>query len=201
MSDNTSESEHPQSSNIAHWIGRVWLKLFGWKIIGCIPKGKQFVLIGAHHTSNWDLPLGLAMLYTLRLKVSWMGKQSLFTWPMGPFIRLLGGIPVDRQNPSGVIGQMAEQYRTNDRLVIGLAPSGTRSKRPYWRSGFYWLAKEANIPILCAALDYPSKTAHIGFCLMPSEDVEHDMEQIRSFYADIQPKYPAAITPIQLRDQ
>ncbi len=192
--------EHPQAGHFAFWIGKIVLHLFGWKVVANIPAGNQFVLIGAHHTSNWDLPLGLAMLYSLRLKVSWMGKQSLFRWPLGSVIRFLGGIPVDRHNPSGVIQQMAQQFRTHQKLIIGLAPSGTRSKRPYWRSGFYWLAKEANVPILCAALDYKTKTAHIGSSFMPSDNVEQDMAQIRDFYANIQAKYPASTTPVRLRE-
>ncbi len=84
--------EYPQTGKMAYWIGRAIMTLLGWKVTGEIPAGRQFVLVGAHHTSNWDLPLGLAMLYHFRLRVSWMGKQTLFKWPLGPFIRFLGGI-------------------------------------------------------------------------------------------------------------
>jgi len=177
------------------------MKLFGWEVIGEIPPGGKFVIIGAHHTSNWDLPFGLAAVYCFRLKVSWMGKDSLFKWPLGLFMRSLGGIPIDRDNPSGVVDQIAEQFRTNDKLVIGLAPSGTRSKRTHWRSGFYWLAVKAEVPILCGCLDYGNKQVHIGLSLMPTGDIKSDMDQIREFYRHVGAKHPASVTPVLLRDE
>lgn len=201
MHQEPNTPDFARSGKISHWVGRAWIRIFGWEVTGEIPKGGKFVLIGAHHTSNWDLPFGLAAVYTFRLKVSWMGKSSLFKWPLCYFMGALGGIPIDRENPSGVVGQIVEQFQNRDQLVIGLAPSGTRSKRTHWRSGFYWLAVKAQVPILCGYLDYGKKRLHIGGCLMPSGDIKQDMDIIRAFYKDVEAKHPNSVTPILLKDE
>jgi len=186
---------------MAYWIGRLILALFGWDVTGKVPEHKKFVLIAAPHTSNWDFPIGLAASYIFRLKVSWAGKDALFNHPLGWFMRWLGGISIDRSSPNGVVQQMANSFKTSERCVIAITPSGTRKKAARWKSGFYWLALEAQVPIACGVLDYGRKTASIGLTFMPTGDAKQDMDKIRAFYAGTQAKVPQNVTPIQLKEE
>ena len=127
----------PTSGFIPYWIGRLWMWLFGWDVVGQVPVGEKFVLIAAPHTSNWDFPFGLATIYIYRLKVSWIGKDTLFKKPFGGVMRWLGGIAINRDSPHGVVDQIAKQLRESRKLIIALTPSGTRKRKDYWKSGFY----------------------------------------------------------------
>lgn len=186
---------------ISYWIGRLVLTLMGWKVEGEIPRGNKFLLIGAPHTSNWDFPVGIAATYLLRLRVHWVGKHTLFRRPYGGLMRWLGGIPVDRGHPSGVAAQLARQLQAADRMVLAITPDGTRSRRKYWKSGFYRIALAAGVPLLCGSLDYASKTARIGLCFVPTGDIAADMARIRAFYADVAGAHPENHTPIRLREE
>ena len=191
----------PISGLILCWIGHFWMWLFRWNVVGQVPAGEKFVLIGAPHTSNWDFPFALLALYTLRLKVSWIGKDTLFKRPFGGFMRWLGGIAINRDNPHGVVDQIAKQFRDSRKLAIAIAPSGTRKKRDYWKSGFYWIAHAAQVPLLCGYLDYGHKKACLGPCFVPTGNVKEDMDRIRDFFKGIQGKYPEMTTRIRLRDE
>ena len=175
--------------------------LFGWDVAGEVTAGGKFVLIGAPHTSNWDLPFTLAAVYIFRLKISWMGKDILFKMPFGMVMRWLGGIAVNRDSTHGVVEQIAEQFRKSQKLVLVLAPSGTRKKNEYWKSGFYWMAHTAQIPIVCGYLDYARKLACIGLSIVPTGDVKNDMDRIREFYEGIRGKHPDLETRIRLVDE
>lgn len=169
--------------------------------MGQVPAGEKFVLIGAPHTSNWDFPFALLALYTLRLKVSWIGKDTLFKRPFGGFMRWLGGIAINRDNPHGVVDQIAKQFRDSRKLAIAIAPSGTRKKRDYWKSGFYRIAHAAQVPLLCGYLDYGHKKACLGPCFVPTGNVKEDMDRIRDFFKGIQGKFPDMTTRIRLKDE
>ncbi|MDA3870047.1 MAG: lysophospholipid acyltransferase family protein [Gammaproteobacteria bacterium] len=191
----------PASSLIKYWIGRIFMAITGWRVTGEVPPYKKFVLIGAHHTSNWDFPFGLAMTFIFRIKTQWMAKHTLFRWPMGIFMRALGGIAVDRKRSQGITEQMTQALEQADKMVIMIAPSGTRKKAPHWKSGFYRIAHQANVPIVCASLDFKHKVANIGLSLMPSGDVKKDMDRIREYYKDIQARYPDKVTPVRLAEE
>jgi 1-acyl-sn-glycerol-3-phosphate acyltransferase len=184
-----------------YWLGRAWLALTGWKVEGTPPRIPRAVIIAAPHTSNWDLPFMLAAAWVLRMHYSWMGKHTLFRGPMGPLLRWLGGIPVDRRAPKGQVQAVADMIQATDRIFLAVPPSGTRSKAAQWKSGFYWIAYAANVPIVCGYLDYPRRTAALGFTLVPSGNVKVDMDRIRSFYADVRGKYPDQETPILLKEE
>lgn len=189
------------SGLIKYWIGRLFMAIFGWGVSGELPADKKFVLIGAPHTSNWDFFLGLATIFIFRLKSPWLAKNAIFIWPVGILLRALGGIPVDRKNPHGVVGQMVNTLIQSDQQVIMLAPSGTRKKMPNWRSGFYQIAYQANVPIVCGYLDFKTKQAHLGLSLLPTGDVKKDMDRIRDFYKDVHAKYPEMATPVRLAEE
>jgi 1-acyl-sn-glycerol-3-phosphate acyltransferase len=195
------EYDYPRSGLIKYLLGRIWMFVFGWKVEGEVPKGSKFIIIGAPHTSNWDLPYGLALLHILRLKFSWIGKDSLFKGPFGLFMKALGGIPIKRSSPQGVVKQIVTQFKTQDKFALVIAPSGTRKKRDCWKSGFYWIANTAQVPIVCGYADYHKKVAGLGLSFMPSGDIKKDMDKVRSFYQDIRGKHPDRESVIQLKDE
>ncbi len=177
------------------------MAILGWKVTGQLPPDKKFVFIGAPHTSNWDFPIGLALTFIFRLKTRWMGKDTLFKGVKGIFMRSLGGIAVDRSNPHGVVGQMANELKQADRLAIMLAPSGTRKKMPNWRSGFYRIAQQANVPIVCGYLDFQRKEANVGLSFMPTGNIKQDMDKVREYYKDIHAKFPEKVTLVGLVEE
>jgi hypothetical protein len=135
------------------------------------------------------------------LRISWLGKDTLFKKPFGGVMRWLGGIPVDRDSEHGVVDQIARQFRESDRLVVAIGPSGTRKKKDHWKSGFYWIAHTAHVPILCGYLDYGRKEACLGLSFLPTGDIKKDMDRIREFYQGIQGKHPELTTRIRLVDE
>ena len=191
----------PASGLIKYWIGRVFMALTGWNVSGELPTDKKFVLIGAPHTTNWDFFLGLATIFIFRLKARWLAKDTIFIWPLGVLLRALGGIAIDRQHPNGVVGQMVNALTESDQQVILLAPSGTRKKMPHWRSGFYHIALQANVPIVCGYVDFKDKEVHLGLSLLPTGDAKKDMDRIRDYYKGVHAKYPEMETPVRLAEE
>ena len=191
----------PTTGIIPYWMGRLWMKLVNWDVVGKVPEGEKFVLIGSPHTSNWDFPFGLLAFYVYRLKVSWIGKDTLFKKPFGAFMRWLGGIAVNRDSRTGVVDQIAKKFNTSSKLVIAIAPSGTRKKKEYWKSGFYWTAYKAQVPILCGYADYIQKKVGLGLSFIPTGNIKEDMDRIRDFYKGIKGKYPEMMTRIRLKDE
>jgi 1-acyl-sn-glycerol-3-phosphate acyltransferase len=182
-------------------IARFLLRAIGWRCEGAAPEARKFVLIAAPHTSNWDLPLMLLMAKIHGIQVSWMGKHTLFRGPAGVLFRALGGIPVDRRSPQGLVGQMAEEIGHRDAIALAVPPEGTRSRSETWKSGFYQIARAAGVPIVLGYLDYGSKCGGFGPTLMPSDDTRADMDLIRSFYADKVGLYPDKFGPVKLREE
>lgn len=130
-----------------------------------------------------------------------MGKDTLFKKPFGKIMRWLGGIPIDRSSEHGVVGQIVKQFNESRKLVVTIAPSGTRKKRDYWKSGFYWIAYTAKVPILCGYLDYSRKKACLGLSFLPTGDIKKDMDRIREFFVGIRGKNPELTTRIRLLDE
>jgi len=191
----------PATGKLACFIGRFWMRLWGWKVHGQPPAASKYILIAAHHTSNWDFPFMLAATAMFRLKVSWIGKHTLFRRPFGGLMRKLGGIPIDRSSPQGLVKAMVQKFTEADKLVVVIPPSGTREKRDHWKSGFYRIAHAAQIPLCCGYLDFKRKEAGYGIAFIPSGDVKNDMDQIRDFYKNIHAKKPHKATTVRLRDE
>ena len=176
------------------------MRLFGWRMEGELPDIPKFVLIAAPHTSNWDLPVMLCLAFAFRTRLFWMGKDTLFRRPFDAIMKWLGGIPIDRSKAHNVVEQSAEHFRKADSLVIVVPPEGTRQKVRYWKTGFYRIAERANVPIVLGFLDYRRKVGGLGPVVVPTGDIEADMETIRAFYANISGKYSdqsdqAEVTP------
>ncbi len=179
-----------RGNGCTRWLGRYCLQLCGWKVGGEIPNLPKFLIIAAPHTSNWDFPLGIAAMYAIGFRIYWMGKHSLFHWPMGVIMRWLGGIPIDRRAPQGMVEQMVGQIHAHDQIILAIPPEGTRKKVERWKSGFYRIAEQAGIPILLAKLDYANKTVTIGPLFHPSGDLDADMQQIMAQYDASMARYP-----------
>lgn len=201
MSQVRVDSHVFRTGSIKYWIGRVLLGLFGWKAIGEVPPSGKFVLVGAPHTSNWDFPLAIAASFVYRTKIHWLGKDTLFRWPFGWVMRKLGGIPVDRSHPHGLVRELKRRYDEADNLIIVITAKGTRKKMPYWKSGFYWLAHSANVPILCSYHNYEKKEVHVGLTIRPSGDVKKDMDILRRYFSDMRGKHPELEDTIRLKEE
>lgn len=130
----------------------------------------------------------LATAYALGIRISWLGKHTLFEHPLGWLMRWLGGIPVDRRAPHDVVSRTAEMFRTCERLVLAVPPEGTRRKVKYWRSGFYHMSLQSGVPIGLGFLDYRRQLCGLGPLISPTGDVRHDMDTIRAFYREIHGK-------------
>jgi 1-acyl-sn-glycerol-3-phosphate acyltransferase len=199
------ESPHTYRSRaagkLARAVGHLYLRLFGWRVEGVLPPGAKVVAIAAPHTSNWDMPLMLAVSYVLGVRPSWLGKRELFRWPFGSFMRSLGGIPVDRGKTANMVRQVVDAFRRAQRLHIVIPPAATRSRAAHWKSGFYHIARGACVPMVCTFLDYRRKVGGVGPVLMASGSVTRDMAVIRGFYATVTGKYPKKTTPVYLLEE
>ncbi|MEB0135097.1 lysophospholipid acyltransferase family protein [Actimicrobium sp. CCC2.4] len=186
----TTIFETPVIHILLRWISVVCLRLMGWKVEGTAPAASKFVLIAAPHTSNWDFPVTLMVCAVLRLRIYWMGKASLFTGPLGPVMRWLGGIAVDRSKAGNLVQETIEAFSRSEQLAVIVPPEGTRNKVTHWKTGFYYIALGAQVPIALAFLDFGRKVGGIGRMFEPSGDIEADMVVIRQFYAGITGKNP-----------
>ncbi|MCE2917681.1 MAG: lysophospholipid acyltransferase family protein, partial [Rubrivivax sp.] len=166
---------------------RVFLRLNGWRVEGALPTGAaKAVLIAAPHTSNWDLPYTLMVAFCLRLNVYWMGKHSIFRAPFGATMRWLGGIAVQRERSNNLVEASAQALRDADGPVqLIVPPEGTRGRTRHWKTGFYYIALQAQVPIVLAYLDYERKVGGLGPVFVPTGDVQADMAEIKRFYAPI----------------
>lgn len=167
-----------------------FLKLTGWQIKGSLPPGAtKSVLIGAPHTSNWDLPYTLMVAFSLRLTVYWMGKEQLFRPPFRGLMMWLGGLPVNRDKSGNLVGaSVAAIQAANGPLQLIVPPEGTRGKTRYWKTGFYYIAVGAGVPIVMAYMDYDKKVSGLGPVFQPTGDIEADMAAIKAFYAPFKGK-------------
>jgi 1-acyl-sn-glycerol-3-phosphate acyltransferase len=176
-----------RGNRLSQLIAQSFMSIFGWRIEADIPNRSKLVLVGAPHTSNWDFVLTMATLFSLNVKIFWMGKRSLFKWPIGGVMEWLGGVPIDRASQGvGIVEQTIEAFNSRDEFVIAIMPEATRSKVREWKTGFYHIAQGAEVPIVLVRFDYGRKVMGIGPTIEPSGDVQSDIAQIRSHYEGIQ---------------
>ncbi|MEO7655204.1 MAG: lysophospholipid acyltransferase family protein, partial [Sphingomicrobium sp.] len=165
-------------------------RLRGWRIEGELPPAKKFVLVGAPHTSNWDFALFLGATDALGIRPSYLGKHSLFRWPMQRFMLDMGGIPVDRTTRAHYVDQVVAEFADRAALALVIAPEGTRHSNGRWKSGFYHIATGAAVPIVLARIDRPRRTIQIGPAILPSGDYRADLRRIADFYRAADPEEP-----------
>ncbi len=164
-------------------IGRTYLRLAGWRIEGVFPTDPKYVAIVAPHTSNWDFSLGVAVVLATELRVSWLGKHSLFRSPLKGFFRWLGGIPVDRRASHGVVEACVQAFEATPALFLALAPEGTRKGASRWKSGFYSIAAGAGVPILPVAFDYRDHVVRLLPLFQPSGNLDQDLPLIQALFS------------------
>jgi len=183
-------------------ISKILLKMLFWKIEGDVPKVKKYVLIAAPHTSNWDFLYTLLISFALKMRVYIMAKKELFIGPQGYILRWLGVIPIDRSKSNNIVDQAVELFNKSEELIMVIPPSGTRQKVMKWKTGFYYIAYGASVPISLGFLDYGRKTGGFGPLFEPTGEVETDMKEIKSFYSNISgkiPSYASSFIPLNLK--
>ena len=180
----------PIINTILRWISVLILRLLGWRVEGQTPTEPKYVLIAAPHTSNWDFPFTLMVCFALRLRVYWMGKASLFPPVVGGMMRWLGGIAVDRQKSANLVQGTIDAFNRNERLCVIVPPEGTRDKVSHWKTGFYYIALGAEVPILLGFMDFKKKVGGVAHFFHPTGDIEADMVEIKQFYRGYTGKNP-----------
>jgi 1-acyl-sn-glycerol-3-phosphate acyltransferase len=181
-----------------NWLERLirrllvtWFERSGWSISGQLPPDRKFVIMGASHTSNWDFLVFLGAVHAVGRQIRFIGKHSLFRWPMGSFMHALGGVPIDRSAPQDLVSQIVAQFRAHDDFILVVAPEGTRSFNTRWKSGFYQIALKAGVPIVAAGPDYPTKRGVFGPVIHPTGNYAEDLKPAFAFFRTITPKHPA----------
>ena len=165
-------------------LSRIWLYLWRWKVVNNDPLPAKAVVIAAPHTSNWDFPITMAMAAVKGVDIKWLGKEQMFNKVLGPFFRAMGGISIARESPAGIVDDLASEFSRHDSLMMVVPAEGTRSPVEFWKSGFYRIAQQAQVPIVCAFVDKSTRSGGFGPVIVPSGDVKADMDIIREFYRD-----------------
>jgi 1-acyl-sn-glycerol-3-phosphate acyltransferase len=179
----TLPASAPRDGNrFTRWFGRSILRLGGWTIAGDWPDVPRIVVIAAPHSSGWDAVWGLAAKLAMGADITFIAKAELFRGPLGWLLRALGGRPVNRSAPGGIVEQTAEQIGSSERMWFVLAPEGTRKRVEHWKTGFWKIARRAGVPVFCAWFHYPEKTIGLGPLVELSDDPVADMARIRAIY-------------------
>ena len=171
-------------------LAHLAMRLSGWRIEGEFPNLPQFVVIVAPHTSNWDFFVGVMAMFALGFRGTFLGKHTVFRWPVSVVMRWLGGVPVDRASSHNVVQQTIEYFHARPQMLLALSPEGTRRKLPEWRTGFGYVAKGAGVPVVPVAFDFPAKRVRIFAPMTPGDDLESDVARLRTHYDARMAKYP-----------
>ena len=193
-----SPNQIPQSfranrPNFVQWLGRSLLSVLGWKVLGEIGEehtNKNLVVIVAPHTSNWDGILGVAAIAGLDARISFIGKDTAFKYGLGAFLKYMGGIPIDRSNPGGVINDAIEKIKKMNGTLLGMAPEGTRSKVEAWKTGFLRIAEGIDAKIIPASIDFATKEILLGKVFVPSGDNKKDIRDLQDYYKVFTARHP-----------
>lgn len=172
-------------------VGRLGMRILGWRVEGQFPNLPRFVIIVAPHTSNWDFICALFCDLALDLEAGFLAKHTIFIGPFGRWLKSLGGIPVVRSASHNVVSQVAAEFARREQMVLAIAPEGTRRKVQAWKSGYWHIARAAGVPIVPVGLDFAKRAAVIGPLRHTTESLELDEAELRRFFASITPKHPA----------
>lgn len=191
------KSSHQNKISMS-FLSKLYLKATGWNIDPNPPKELQgqCVIICAPHTSNWDFPITLAIMNVLKVKARYAIKKEIMGFPFGPILKALGGLSIDRrpkkegEKKQSTVQAIAELFQKDQPLCLMIAAEGTRSLRKEWKTGFYYIALQANVPICLGYLDYEKKMGGFGKVVYPSGNLEKDMAEIMSFFIDKKGKHP-----------
>lgn len=172
---------------LARWL----LRRSGWRVTGTFPHERRLIVVAAPHTSNWDFVIAVLVMYACDLHINWLGKHSLFRWPLGSAMRALGGVPVNRKQPEGTAAQVAERMLKADHMWLIITPEGTRKAVRRWKSGFLRIAAAADCPLLLVSLDYAHRELRLGEVL-PSQpqNLDGQLADIQYYYRRFTPRHP-----------
>lgn len=184
---------------MTYWIARSFLWILGWKVVGQPPSAKKCVILAAPHTSNWDAPIMLAVVRVLGMRIRWTMKHTWFFWPLTIFWNRVGALPIDRRRSHDVVQQMVDAFKENDELMLLITPEGTRARAQYWKSGFYHVARGADVPVVLGICDYGGPRGGIGPTVHLTGDVAEDMDQLRAHFEAQTAKYPHQFGPVRLK--
>ena len=185
--------------SLAQRCARALLRALGWRSVLVPPPGPQGIIVVYPHTSNWDFPLGMLYRIGSGLPLRWIGKDTLFRWPLRGLLLRLGGIPINRREPSGFVAALLAEFSRNDWLWLAVAPEGTRSRTDHWKSGFYRIAVAGGLPVGLGYIDYATRTLGVDTYLSLSGDASQDMSRIGAFYAGKRGLRPQHAGDIRLR--
>jgi len=174
------------------WLSQGILRLFGWDTNGALPQGiEKAVVISAPHTSYLDFVIGRLTFWAIKVNIRFLIKKDVFFFPLGYFLRRLGGLPVDRgRYKSNMVGQVVKLFQENTSLLVVITPEGTRRRVDQWKKGFYLIALEARVPVALSFIDYRNKTGGIGPVFHPTGDYRKDLAFIQDFYKDKTARHP-----------
>ncbi len=185
----------PHRASFARWL----LRAAGFRLVGTLPR--RGLVIGAPHTSNWDLALAVLVFWAQDRRPRVLVKSEVFWWPLGPVLRSLGAIRTERNSGGGLVAELTRAAAVGDEFMLVLAPDGTRSASDHWKSGFYRLALATGLPVTLAFVDGPTQVVGTGPTLEMTGDVVADMDRIREFFADKRGLRPGRGSTVRLRDE
>lgn len=180
-------------------LARGVLRATRWKLVGSVPE--KGILVGAPHTSNWDFVAMLLIAWSSGVSPQVLVKKEFFKGPMGPLLRGLGGIPLDRSNPGSTVRALIDEAAEHESFLLCIAAEGTRSKGEFWKPGFLRIAAQTGLPVSLGFVDGPTRSLGMGPTFVPSGDVSVDMDVVREFYADKQGIRPENRTEPRLREE
>ncbi|GGJ42180.1 1-acyl-sn-glycerol-3-phosphate acyltransferase [Deinococcus roseus] len=197
-------SKHLKNHTYPRWLrglARLLWKLQGWKLLGKKPQIPKYLLVVAPHTTNQDFfyYLGVSMGYDIH--PYFIAKKDIFNGLLGPFMRSIGGIPIDRSARADVVDLAAAEFRNHDEMVIAILPEGTRKKKPYWKSGFYYIALEGQVPIVMVSMNFKEKWIRLSEPYMLTGDQQRDLDVIRTFYSDARGIKPENFSDIVFQER
>ncbi|MDO8268652.1 MAG: 1-acyl-sn-glycerol-3-phosphate acyltransferase [Moraxellaceae bacterium] len=179
-----------RGNRLSQWIGLILMHLIGWRMRGEFPNVPKGMLVIAPHTSNYDGVVSVAAILALRLQLFFFVKDSAFIWPLGGLMRWFGAVPVDRESSRDMVGFTANRYNNSDALMLAIAPEGTRKSSPAWKTGFYWIAHRAGVPLIMVSFDYGNKEVVILGSFTPTGNIEQDLPLIIGSFKGMVPRHP-----------
>lgn len=180
-------------------LAHLLLRIGGYRVYGQVPNVPRMVLAAAFHTSNWDGFWMLVTAFALGVRPTWMVKIEWVNGPLGGLMKFLGGLGIDRSHSRDAVQQAVDLINEREKIVLVISPEGTRRRTDHWKTGFYWIAYNAQVPIVCGFLDYGKRRFGIGPALMPSGDIDADMEIIWDFYRNTTARAPEKVSTMRLR--
>lgn len=188
---NGPNSHAPNGGNaFSGWLGRTLLQITGWHFENTMPQHPKMVFAVGPHTSNWDFFLGVSVLFALRIRINFLGKHSIFVPVIKQLLGFIGGIAVDRKAGNGVVGQVVERFAAKEKMILAVAPEGTRSPIYPWKTGFLAIAQQSHAKVVLIGFDFARKKVVFGPCFTCSEDLQMDMQKVYAFFDSIPAKYP-----------